>query len=83
MSKNDDRILEYLCRNSRSRPREIRNGLDQYGITLRIEYVDDRIDKLESAGLITRDELRYSLTDRGKRYLVGEFDASSIQAARF
>ncbi|WP_195892482.1 hypothetical protein [Halopiger goleimassiliensis] len=33
MSKNDERILEYLCKNADSRPREIRDGLDDYGIT--------------------------------------------------
>lgn len=83
MSKNDERILEFLSANPRRRPQEIQDGLDVNGIALRLEYVDDRLEKLVRAGLVEKAELRYSISDRGLAYLEGAFDASTVQLARF
>ena len=83
MSKNDERILEYLCANPRRRPQEIRTGLAEHGIALRLEYVDDRLEKLVRAGMLEKAELRYSVSERGRRYLEGAFDAGSLERRRF
>ena len=81
MSKNDERILEYLCNNGRCRPRGIRDGLGRVndGINLSTTYIDNRLEKLEAAGFVVRDELDYEITQRGMDYLAGEFDASVIR----
>lgn len=84
MSKNDERILEYLSEADRCRPREIREALDEVsrGINLRISYVDKRLEKLETAGFVEKRQLEYRLSDRGLEYLLGEFDASTIARPR-
>lgn len=78
MSKNDDRILEYLSTSPRSRPRDIRAGLDDVGITLRIEYIDKRLERLAAAELVRKDGLRYELAECGLEYLIGNYAVKTI-----
>ncbi|USZ73320.1 MarR family transcriptional regulator [Natronosalvus halobius] len=80
MSKNDERILELLCSTDRCRPRDIRDELNDFGIALRLDYVDKRLETLEDAGLVASDALRFRITDRGRAYLLGEFDATSVRS---
>ncbi|MFC7215320.1 MarR family transcriptional regulator [Saliphagus sp. GCM10025334] len=82
MSKNDERILELLCSTDRCRPRDIRDELNDFGIALRLDYVDKRLETLEDAGMVASDAMRYRITDRGRAYLLGEFDAASVRSPR-
>lgn len=83
MSKNDERILEFLCAGDRNRPREIRDGLNAVngGINLRLSYVDKRLEKLEAAELVEKHQLEYRISDRGVAYLNGDFDASTVEVS--
>lgn len=78
MSKNDDRILEYLASNPGKRPHEIRTELSDAAIALQPRYIDKRLELLERAALVRKDGLRYELSDHGRAYLVGEYAVESI-----
>lgn len=80
MSKNDDRIMEYLADNGPLRPRTLRDGLGDAGrgLDFRVAYLDQRLEILAEAGLLETSGLEYDLADRGRAYLDGDLDVARI-----
>ncbi|WP_245852942.1 winged helix-turn-helix domain-containing protein [Natrinema ejinorense] len=74
MTRADDEILEYLGSNQAGTPKVIADALDRNN-----NYIGVRCRKLVSYGLLERPSRGfYVITDEGKSYLEGEFDASSL-----
>ncbi|SFS74863.1 hypothetical protein SAMN04488556_2579 [Halostagnicola kamekurae] len=84
MSKNDDRILEYLAHHGPQRALELRSALADRSAALdfRPMYLQKRLEILTDAGLVSYDGLKYDVSSRGRAYLAGEFDASTLSRRR-
>ncbi len=78
----DDRILESLFAEGTCRPNEIRHSLASYGEAMAYSqtYIDERLDLLVGASLIRQADNGWSfeLTQRGRLYLQGSFDAGVL-----
>lgn len=73
MSIVDERVLEYLSENDPSAPKKIK---EQAGIPYTREYVGERCIALaDHEFLQPLGNGVYRITDRGRAYLAGEYDA--------
>lgn len=74
MSIVDESVLEYLSEHEAGTPGEIRN---EAGIPYTPTYVAERCRELADRGFIRRISAAptYRLTERGEKYLAGEYDA--------
>lgn len=79
MVKADDRLLEILDAEGSSSPTRLSND-DRLGFGR--AHINLRLLKLEKAGLVEKGVIArgvYSITDRGKEYLAGEFDVRTLE----
>jgi len=77
MTKYDDRILEYLRENNSARPADIARYDYVYCSS---SYVGQRLRELTEHGLVTVQERPiYELTEEGRAYLIGAYDAETGQ----
>ncbi len=76
MNQTDDRILELLDESDLAlTPAVMAQNLDYTR-----NWVSRRVNKLEKAGLVDSIESGYyRITDRGRRYLMGEIDAAELE----
>lgn len=79
MVKADDRILEYLEVEGPHSPKRIS---EDPRMSFRTKHVNVRLLTLAEAGLVEKDEIGrgvYSITEQGRGYLSGEFDARDLE----
>ena len=82
MTQTDERVLEYLRENGNFPPSAIRDGLVEISedIDYHQSHIGRRCRALDDHGLVENvGGGTYSITDLGKRYLDGEFDAGSLE----
>lgn len=74
MTLADERILEYLSEMGNHQPSQIANEFDFHR-----KYIGKRCRILEDHGFVeNRGNGVYRITERGEKYLTGEFDASTL-----
>ncbi len=81
MTAADDRILEFLL-NEGNRPLVATPAVIEMNVDYQRTHVSNRLGELLDAGLVEYyDEERaaYQITDRGRAYLAGEFDADELE----
>lgn len=75
MTLADDEILEYLESQGAGTPKAIADAIDRNN-----DYIGVRCRKLASSGLVERPSRGfYVITEEGRAYLDGEFDASTLE----
>lgn len=82
MAHADERVLEYLDEHGNAQPAEIAAGLAEVGDDLdyNSKYVGRRCRTLDDFGLLDRTGRGvYGLTEAGRRYLTGEYDAGDLE----
>lgn len=80
----DERILEFLDEHGNHQPAQIATQLAEIGsgMDYHSKYVGRRCRALEDLGLtVNVGNGVYAITDRGRAYLAGDLDASTLAAA--
>ena len=79
MTIADERILEFLREEGSRQPKQIAQGLQEYGIEFNDKYIGRRCRKLTDNGFLQNiGNGIYRITDQGEEYLDEEFDATEL-----
>ncbi|WP_226043316.1 winged-helix domain-containing protein [Natrinema sp. DC36] len=83
MTGNDDSILEYLEeRDVALSPRGLDINLEREGIGISYRTINRRLKQLHEKGLVKKvngDSGWYAISDKGRKYLAEELDASELE----
>lgn len=83
MTGNDDSILEFLGENNVAlAPRGLEINLQREGVSISKRTIQRRVKKLHRKGLVEKvheDAGYYAITEKGRKYLSGELDASDLE----